>query len=452
MNAKPTGTDRSHPTNKVLILCDFDGTVSTKDTVSRLLREHVRSSELRFHVKRYMRGEIGSKAVYEAVAPLMRMKPGDIEEFVRGNAALDPQFPAFLRWAGELDIDVKIVSDGFDLTIVTLLADHGIEAPEIFANRLILDEGDRVRIRSPFSDTECGWCGTCKHRLVRGYRGEYDAVILIGDGESDRHAAQEADAVLALEDLFIYCAREGIPAVRIDGFKDVPRILTTRIDAVAFDLDGTLVDSIGSITEAFNHMFVQLGYPTMTVDEVARKTSVSLKDFVHGFLRPEEVERGIKIFRDHYDEIYLEKTTVIPGAKETLDALDDSVLTGIVTNKRGWYARKLAEHLGISKGMARIIGAEDGFLSKPAPDMFEEFMRSVNADPERTVYVGDSPIDIEAARSAGIDAIAIGGPIFPPEELALHGPRRVLPRINELPSAIPPLIRTTNSEEIPDLG
>ncbi len=440
MNARQTETAQSRPKKRILILCDFDGTVSTKDTVNRLVQEHVRTPDWRYHVKRYMRGDMGSKAVYEAVAPIMRLKPGQIEDFVSRNAALDPEFPTFLRWAGERNIDVKIVSDGFDLTILTLFADHGIGDLEIFANRLVTDERGSVQIRSPHADPECGWCGTCKRRLVRRYRAEYDSVILIGDGESDRHAAVEADAVLALGDLFVYCANKGIPAVRIDGFKDAPDLLTRRIEAVTFDMDGTLVDSLGAITESFNHMFAVMGYPTMTGEEVARKTNISLKDFVHGFLPPEEVEYGIRIFRDYYDKIYLEKTTVMPGVKETLEALDGSVLSGIVTNKRGWYARKLTEHLDISRHMARIIGAEDGFRAKPAPDMFKEFMRSVNSDPGRTVNVGDSPIDIEAARNAGIDAITISGPVFSSEELALCRPRRVLQGITELPSALLPII------------
>ena len=99
---------------RVLILCDFDGTVSTKDTVSRLVGDHITSPEWRFHVKRYFRDEIGSKGVYEAVAPHMRMTRGDLEDFVRRHASLDPGFPGFLEWADSRGIDVKIVSDGLD--------------------------------------------------------------------------------------------------------------------------------------------------------------------------------------------------------------------------------------------------------------------------------------------------------------------------------------------------
>jgi phosphoglycolate phosphatase len=177
----------------------------------------------------------------------------------------------------------------------------------------------------------------------------------------------------------------------------------------------------------------------MTVDEVARKTAISLVDFVNGNLKPEEAEKGIRIFRDYYDKIFLQRTKLVHGARETLDALNGTIVAGIVTNKRGTYARRIAEHLGFAQSMFRIIGAQDGFKAKPAADMFEEFIRSAGVEKNRTIYVGDSPLDIESARNAGIDAFAVAGPIFSAHELALCGPRRVLQTITELPAALQPL-------------
>ena len=233
-----------------------------------------------------------------------------------------------------------------------------------------------------------------------------------------------ADVVLALHDLFVYCARQSIPAVHVEGFQEIPQLLTRRIEAVTFDMDGTLVDSLGSITDAFNHMFARLGYPSMTMEEVIRHTSISLMDFVKTFLKPEEAEKGVRVFREYYDAIFLEKTTMIPGAMETLSALNGTTLQGVVTNKRGKYARMLAEHLGFAQNMARIIGAEDGFKAKPAGEMFEEFIRSVGSAKDKTIYVGDAPLDIQAAKNAGIDAFAVASSIFSAEELAMHRPRQ----------------------------
>jgi 2,3-diketo-5-methylthio-1-phosphopentane phosphatase/HAD superfamily hydrolase (TIGR01509 family) len=427
-------------TPRILILCDFDGTVSVKDTVNRLVRDHLTDPEWRFQVKRYMRGEIGSLAVYQAIAPMMRITRGDLDEFVLNHAALDPDFPQFLEWAAERNIDVKIVSDGFGATINTLFRNHNIRGLEIFANEMEFGADGTVAMANPHSNPPCGTCGTCKLNVIRRFRSDYDRIILIGDGESDRHAAAEADMVLALHDLFVYCARSGIPAVRIEGFSDVPRLLTRRIKAVTFDMDGTLVDSIGTITDSFNHMFSKLGYPLMTEQEVARVTCISLKDFIRSYLKPEEAEVALKIFRDYYDKIYLQQASLIPGTMETLQSLNGSILQGIVTNKRGEYARKMADHFGFSKHMSRIIGAEDGFKAKPSGEMFEEFMRSAGTNTGNTVYVGDSPIDVEAAANAGIDAFVVAGNIFSAEELAHCNPRRVLNSISDLPVALQPLI------------
>jgi 2,3-diketo-5-methylthio-1-phosphopentane phosphatase/HAD superfamily hydrolase (TIGR01509 family) len=426
--------------SRILILCDFDGTVSTKDTVANLVTSHVTSSEWEGFVEKYQKGELGSKGVYEGVAPLMQMEPEKLQRFVHEHAALDPGFPDFLDWAADRGIAVKILSDGFDATIETLFDNHGIEGIEIFANRLILNADGRVHITSPHSDPNCGKCGTCKLEILRGFRKSFDKIILVGDGVSDQHAATEADLVLALGDLFVYCARKGLNAVRIDGFSEIPTLLERQVQTVLFDMDGTLIDSTESIAKAFNHMFSTLGYPSMTVEEVVRNTSMSLLDFVAGFLKPEETEDGIKIFRSFYDRIYLEETSMMPGAEETLHALDGGLIKGVITNKRGDYARRLADHFGFRDEMTRVIGAQDGFKSKPAGDMFHEFMCSEGSAPDATIYVGDSPIDIESAKNAGIDAFAVAGPFFSAAELASHGPRRVLKDISLLPPAIQPLI------------
>lgn len=433
-------TKKERKKTQTLILCDFDGTVSLKDTVNRLIRSHLFDPEWRYHVKRYLRGNTGSKGVYEALAPMMRMNQNDLNQFVSDHAELDPHFPEFLDWARSREIDVKIVSDGFDATIKTLFAKHGVDGLDIFANGLHFVENDRVEISNPYSNPECGVCGTCKLSILKSFRDTYNKIILIGDGESDRHAASEADMVLALKDLFIYCARNDIPAIRMKGFQEASSLLTRRIQAVAFDLDGTLIESLEAIAEAFNHMFATLGYPSMTVDEVIRKTGVSLIDFVRSYLKPEEADLGIKIFRDYYDTIFLEKTTMFPGAAEALERLNGSRKTGIVTNKRGKYARILADHLGFSEKMELIIGAEDGFKAKPHADMFVEFMKTAGVSEHVTVYVGDAPIDIHGAKAARIDAFALANRFYSAEELALHKPRRVLRSISELPDALEPLV------------
>ncbi len=425
---------------RVLILCDFDGTISTKDTVNRLIRSHLQDPEWRYHVKRYLIGDTGSKGVYQAVAPMMRMTQRDLDRFVSEHAELDPHFPEFLAWATDVGIDVKIVSDGFDATIRTLFRNHALNGLEIYANTLLFDHDGSVRIETPYSNPVCGACGTCKLSVLNRFRDSYDKIILIGDGESDRHAASQADMVLALKELFIYCARNDIPAVRMRSFKEAATLLTRRVEAVAFDLDGTLIESMEAIAEAFNHMFATLGYPEMTVDEIIRKTGVSLIDFVKSFLKPEEAELGIKIFRDYYDTIFLDRTTMFPGATETLEQLDGQHRTGVVTNKRGKYARILADHLGFSEKMDFIIGAEDGFKAKPHADMFIEFMKSVGSSEQETVYVGDAPIDIHGARSACIDAFVLANRFYSAEELALHKPRRVLRDISELPDALKPIL------------
>ncbi len=430
----------SKPGSKILILCDFDGTVSTKDTVNRLISEHTADPEWRRYSDLYVKGEIGSKQVYEAVGPMMKMTRADLDKFVLEHAALDPAFPTFLKWTRDRGIDVKIVSDGFDATIETLFRNHDVQGLEIFANSLVMGAEGKVKLGSPHADPECGKCGTCKLRILRDHREHYDRILMVGDGTSDHHAAEAADSVAALGDLFLYCVQNGIPATRVEGFHELPSLLVRRIEAVIYDMDGTLIDSTDSLTESFNHMFTTFGRPTMTSEEVIRKTGMSLVDFVKANFEPEQGVHAVKVFRDYYNQTFLDRSSVMPHVGATLSAIDGRMAQGVVTNKRGSYARRLAEHFGISTHMSRIIGAQDGFKSKPAGDMLRAFMDTVGTAEDATVYVGDSPIDIESAANAGIDCFVVAGGVYPVEEIASHSPRRVLSGLQDLPNAVLPLI------------
>ncbi len=425
---------------KILILCDFDGTISVKDTVNNLIRRHATSNDWMIHVEKYQRGELGSAGVYRAIEPMLKIDQKDLDLFVLEHAQIDPSFDYFLKWTSERGIDVKVISDGFDATINTLFRNHDIKGLDILANSLSFNGHGKVRLGSPHLNPECGLCGTCKVKIIRNMRQYYDHIILIGDGESDRHAAEEADAVLALKDLFIYCAKAGIPALYTRDFKEVPGLLVRRIEAVMYDMDGTLIDSAALITKTFNHMFKTLGYPTMTEQEVMRKTSLSLVDFVTKYLKPEDGIKGVHIFRDYYSKVYLDESRPFPMAEQILESLSYKYSQGIITNKKGSFARTLSDHLGLSKHITKIIGAQDGYKTKPSGEMLSAFLEFVGSGKDSCVYVGDGPVDIEAANEAGIDCFALVSKYYSTEELAKLSPRRVLGSLADLPSALEPVL------------
>jgi 2,3-diketo-5-methylthio-1-phosphopentane phosphatase len=392
------------------------------------------------YVALYRKGEIGSAQVYRAIGPMIQMTQRDMDSFVLEHAELDPAFPPFLQWTQERGIDVKVISDGFDSTIKTLFRNHRISDLDIYANKLSFSSDGKIRLISPHANPDCGKCGTCKVMIIREMRKFYDRIVLIGDGESDRHAAEEADATLALKDLFVYCADAGIPAVRLSDFSEAPGLLIRRVEAVMYDMDGTLVDSAPSLTRSFNHMFKALGYPEMSREDVMRKTSLSLVDFVKEYLRPEDGVRGVHVFREHYSKVFLQETGPMPEALRIIEELGAKRSQGIVTNKKGEFARQLAERLGFSRHITRVIGAQDGYSPKPSGDMILAFLDFVSVGRDSGVYVGDGPVDIQAAKAAGVDCFALAGDYFSAKELALLQPRRVLGSLSELPEALEPII------------
>ena len=91
---------------------------------------------------------------------------------------------------------------------------------------------------------------------------------------------------------------------------------------IIYDLDGTLVDTREDIARAANHMLEQMGHPAISVEEVSRHVGRGLQSLIRGCLKsedPKAVEKGSKIYRDHYARHMLDSSRLYPGTREVLD-------------------------------------------------------------------------------------------------------------------------------------
>jgi HAD superfamily phosphoserine phosphatase-like hydrolase len=184
----------------------------------------------------YAAGEVGSRGAYARIAPLIRADRSQVRDFIREHETLDPHFPAFLHFCRGQGIDVKIVSDGLDLSIETVLGKHGL-AVEYFTNRLVFrqDGGIGVEFLPP---SACGRCGTCKRSLLERFRTVYDRIVYVGDGHSDLCAAGTADQLFAKGVLYQRCREQGTPCQLYDDFADVRRGLESSLTARVDETDG----------------------------------------------------------------------------------------------------------------------------------------------------------------------------------------------------------------------
>lgn len=172
--------------------------------------------------------------------------------------------------------------------------------------------------------------------------------------------------------------------------------------AVLFDMDGTLIDSFDGIVELFLESLSALGVTSATEQSVREVIGFPLADCFARFVAAEHVDRAVAYYRARYEVRMHDISPPFPGAVELLDALRAAGIgTGIVSNKRAAAVRAIIGGKGWP--LSIIVAEGDGFASKPAPDMLHHACDRLSLSREHVLYVGDSHLDAEAARAAGID-------------------------------------------------
>ncbi len=261
----------------------------------------------------------------------------------------------------------------------------------------------------------------------------YRILLVMGKVSPGQRLCLEYDHMFADSPLFIQCLKQGASAFLARNLSEVVAELKKEIRGVLFDLDGTLVNSFQAIEASYRYAFSRLGRNASGLIEVMRGTGRDLREILLLHLGSPDVDEGVRLFREHYKKVFLKKSYPMPGSHPLLKELENSGLSlGVVTNKRGNYARELLAHFGMARYFKVILGAEDGFAPKPAPDMLSAAIESLRVSPSQVVYVGDSPIDVEAGRRIGIDVYCLATGYHSPEELAAEKPRRILLRPSEL--------------------
>jgi 2,3-diketo-5-methylthio-1-phosphopentane phosphatase/HAD superfamily hydrolase (TIGR01549 family) len=421
---------------KHLILCDFDGTISMRDMGYELLSAFARGNWEEID-RQYREGKIGSREAYTRIAGICEATPEEMESFIGERSLIDPYFGRFHDYCLRKAIDLNIVSDGFDVYINRILEHYDLPHIPIFANRISFKRDGRIRFDHPHHNRDCGLCGTCKRAILLEKRPLYDRITYIGNGYSDRCAAQEADWIYAKEVLFEHCVREGIDCTYFDHFGEVVDDLSRRTKGLIFDLDGTLIDSYEAIyiglVEVFNHFAI----PPFPFHQLGEYLGGSLEEILKSFLPPHQIKEAKRVFREKYRDIYLDKTPLIEGAEDVIEELfRRSIRLAVASNKSGKFSRKLLAQFGIDRFFTTIMGVGDGLRPKPFPDMVNAVVKDLALHPNEIIMVGDTAEDIKAGKAAGIDVYALGSGYHPLEKLIRERPRRVLRELSDLLQAL----------------
>ena len=187
----------------------------------------------------------------------------------------------------------------------------------------------------------------------------------------------------------------------------VQQLPDQRPKVLLFDWDNTLVDGWIGITAALNAAFDAFDKPRWTVQETKSRVRVALRESFP-VMFGDAWEQARDIFYQAFRSDHLAHVTPMPGAAEALEA-GLAWPRGVVSNKAGPYLRAEVLHLGWSAHFGTVIGAGDATADKPSPAPIRMALDQLGFPPSRDIwYLGDTALDMQAARAAGVTAVLVG--------------------------------------------
>lgn len=220
--------------------------------------------------------------------------------------------------------------------------------------------------------------------------------------------------------------------------------MTARYRLVSFDLDGTVLDTAGEIAEAACLALEEQGLSRRPVPEIVTLIGHGTETLIRGLLARAMVDDPVRAGRvadstllasmdKHYARTTGTTARPYPGAREALDRLGaDGVFVACVTNKEVRHARRVLEATGLADAFALVIGGDTLPFRKPDARVLHRVMAVAGAAPGVTAHVGDSSIDVHAARNAGVAAWVVPYGYNGGRPIADAGPDRIFPGLAEV--------------------
>lgn len=189
------------------------------------------------------------------------------------------------------------------------------------------------------------------------------------------------------------------------------------IKLVIFDLDGTLIDSRLDLVHSVNAALRHIGRTELPDDVIASYVGDGAPILIQRALGGEAVDeavirKGLEFFLSYYREHKLDHTTVYPGIPEALAAIQQFANGGsrklaVLSNKPVHPSRAIVEALGLGKFFSQIYGGNSFPSKKPDPEGARKLLEEYGVEPQHAAIVGDSHVDINTGRNAGMITVGV---------------------------------------------
>jgi phosphoglycolate phosphatase len=215
---------------------------------------------------------------------------------------------------------------------------------------------------------------------------------------------------------------------------DNSRFSSVRV--LIFDLDGTLIDSKLDLANSINAMLQHMGRAQLSHEKiyslVGNGAPVLVRRALGDSVTDAESDQGLSFFLSYYRTHMLDNTVTYPGVREGLKLLEQHPMA-VLTNKPVRFSQAIIDGLGLGRYFQFVYGGNSFEKKKPDPMGVEFLLREMTATPEEALMVGDSEVDVQTARNAGIWACGVSYGLGT-EGLRVHPPDIMLDSLTELPS------------------
>lgn len=204
-----------------IVFVDFDGTITANDVGYEMFSKFTSAATEPF-VTEYRNGRIDSLECLSKECDIWNRKPPPVDEVVRyvRQQPIAGGFDRFLEYLRELNIEITVLSEGFDFYIDSILESNGLADLKRITNSADYRDG-RLHPRFPYFESGCGRCSNCKGYHIRKISRPEQSVVYIGDGHSDAHAADNSDIVFAKSHLEKYMVENGRGFIPFSDFHAV---------------------------------------------------------------------------------------------------------------------------------------------------------------------------------------------------------------------------------------
>ncbi len=199
------------------------------------------------------------------------------------------------------------------------------------------------------------------------------------------------------------------------------------MDAIFFDLDGTLTDPKPGITRSIQYALQKLDLPVPTQDELTWSIGPPLRDsFVKLLGGDSQADLAVSLYRERFGDVGLYENAVYPDIEHILTALKASHgRLFVATSKARVFAERIIEHFGLGGYFEQVFGAELDGTRVHKGDLLAYALDNSNVDPSRALMIGDRSHDIIGAKNNGMDALGVLYGYGSRQELIEAGARHV---------------------------